>query len=775
MSSKSLVRLLMGASLFLMSAAGAHAADVAAAAAATTPNMGSAGGEGTDVEQIVVTAERNRAAADAPAKASLDQVQPESIISKQYIEQAVSEVGDYTTVALIAPSVSGIGSNGVGIGDYNQINIRGFKDGQFNVTYDGIAFGDTNDPTHHPDDYFPATTIGALVVDRGPGAAGDLGQANFGGAFHMFSPTVSDTFGVTQRVTYGSYNTVDAVTTINTGATSTGAKLLLNFDERHTNGELSYSGGDMSNQTAKFVMPMGANWTFTAFGTRQYTRFNFEDGNGPGITWAQEQAYGKNFNMTNIPGDEHNYKWNYEGKATDFEYVDLKGTVMPSLTAEDQLYSYFYANKTTATDGNGDLIGVSPTSAGYTSPINKVTASLGEKSTDIGGYDKLNQYRVWGNVVRINKDFSSFATLKVGGVTEISTTDRHNDLEDFSANFQPDLKFPASAFLPSATGDKLQENSKWFQYQVFADLDLHPVENLTLTPGVKYVNFNRTVNAANENVAGTAKDTPLNAQNTFSSPLYFFTGNYKLTHDWSIYAQYATGFLIPDLASLYFSGANIEQVQPEKTVTYQAGTVYTKGAITADFDVYEVDASNFENACTIPNSGGVQGECNLGTAKYNGFEGEVAYALPQGLTAFANYSSNVSKTAATAGNTAEAIAASPASAVSNAPRYTAAAGAIYHQGPWSGSLTYKKVGNFLSNGAGSPYFPGYDTLDGSAGYDFGRFKVLLKVSNLLDKRAITSYNGSAAQLYSTAVSANTAYYTFQSGRTIMATLVAKLF
>ena len=39
---------------------------------------------------------------------------------------------------------------------------------------------------------FPASPIGAAGVDRGPGAAGDLGQENYGGAIHFFSPDVSD-------------------------------------------------------------------------------------------------------------------------------------------------------------------------------------------------------------------------------------------------------------------------------------------------------------------------------------------------------------------------------------------------------------------------------------------------------------------------------------------------------------------------------------------------------------------------------------------------------
>jgi iron complex outermembrane receptor protein len=760
----------------LLAAGAAHAAD---APATTTPTMTGAGAEGTDVSQLVVTAEANRAAKDAPAKASLDQVQPESIISRQYIEQAVSEVGDYTSVALIAPSISGIGSNGGGIGDYNKVTMRGFQDGQYNLTYDQISFGDTNDPTHHPADYWPASTIGAMVVDRGPGAAGDLGQANFGGAIHMFSPTVSDTFGVQQKLTYGSFNTVDSVTTINTGDIGSGAKLLLNFNLRNSDGELTHSGGYMLNQMAKFVAPIGANWTFTALAAQEYTKFSLADA-GPGATWHQMQLYGQNFALTDIPGDEHNYNWNYEAKGTDFEYVDLKGTVIPSLTAEDQLYTYYYSNKTTAVNDITGLIGGPNTSLLQNTTKGGFGPTAATNPNDVGGYDKLNLYRVWGNVVRINKEWS-FGTLKVGSLQEISSTDRHNGFIDLSNGGAPDIKFqPLSKYplLAAPTNYKLQENSKWFQYQVFADFEIHIGDNLKLTPGVKYVDFTRNVNAANESVAGGAKNQPLVAQNTYTSPLYFFTANYKVTHDWAFYAQVGTAFLIPSLSALYTNGANLQNLQPQKTLTYQGGTVYTHGNLTADADLYNVDVSNLYVACNIldPITGNptntASGFCNVGKAKYNGFEGEIAYALPYGVSLFANGSSNVAKAQANPGNPAEGIAAAPAQGITNAPRWTAAAGVIYNSGPWAATMTYKNSGTYVagynSTTGHAISLPGFDTLDASGSYDFGHFKLKLAVFNLADKRAITSFSGQV--LYSPT---DTGLYQLQSGRTIMGTLIAK--
>lgn len=61
-------------------------------------------------------------------------------------------------------------------------SIRGFQDGYFNVTFDGIRWGDSNDFTHHSTSYFMPQNTGSVVVDRGPGTAAesldrDLGRS----------------------------------------------------------------------------------------------------------------------------------------------------------------------------------------------------------------------------------------------------------------------------------------------------------------------------------------------------------------------------------------------------------------------------------------------------------------------------------------------------------------------------------------------------------------------------------------------------------------------
>ena len=94
-------RLMAGVSLTLM-------------AAATPATEGS---EGSSASEVVVTAEKGAAAANAPTKASLQEFQPESIISRQFIEQVTPETGGWVQAASIAPSLSGIPANGGGVGE----------------------------------------------------------------------------------------------------------------------------------------------------------------------------------------------------------------------------------------------------------------------------------------------------------------------------------------------------------------------------------------------------------------------------------------------------------------------------------------------------------------------------------------------------------------------------------------------------------------------------------------------------------------------------------
>jgi iron complex outermembrane receptor protein len=117
----------------------------------------------------------------APSQASLVASEPQSIISNEFIQNNLSPTANYIDIMALTPSVWTVDPNGPGLMENIATFIRGFQDGQFNVTFDGIPWGDSNDFTHHSTSYFMAQDIGTVVVDRGPGNAATLGDATFGG------------------------------------------------------------------------------------------------------------------------------------------------------------------------------------------------------------------------------------------------------------------------------------------------------------------------------------------------------------------------------------------------------------------------------------------------------------------------------------------------------------------------------------------------------------------------------------------------------------------
>src|SRR5487761_2702941 len=177
----------------------------ASALADQAVDLGAVGTTGTGV----VTAAENPASAiyQAPTQASLLATEPQSIITQHYIQENASAGSNYTDIISIAPSVVSINPNGPGMMETQSMTIRGFSDGQYNVTFDGIPWGDSNDFTHHSTSYFMPQDIGGIVVDRGPGNAGTLGDATFGGTIAVNSKNPTSEAAFTPYATFGSFNT----------------------------------------------------------------------------------------------------------------------------------------------------------------------------------------------------------------------------------------------------------------------------------------------------------------------------------------------------------------------------------------------------------------------------------------------------------------------------------------------------------------------------------------------------------------------------------------
>ncbi|MES2041986.1 MAG: TonB-dependent receptor plug domain-containing protein [Pseudomonadota bacterium] len=223
----------------------------------------------------------------APVQTSLKATQPQSIITATFIEQSVTPLADFNAVARIAPSIgSGVSANGPGLAE-TKVTLRGFQDGEYNVTYDGIPFGDTNNPTHHSTSYFPARIIGGMVIERGPGNASNLGQATFGGSINLFSKELSHDFHFSPYATFGSWNTKMLGVQLDSGTSSYfgDTRFMFNASRLTTDGYLTYSGVTEDNYQFKLQRTLGKETVLTVFST--YNKITSYTPDKGGVTLSQ--------------------------------------------------------------------------------------------------------------------------------------------------------------------------------------------------------------------------------------------------------------------------------------------------------------------------------------------------------------------------------------------------------------------------------------------------------------------------------------------------------
>ncbi len=725
------------------------------------------------IETVVVTGTRFNADV-APAKARLETTQPQTIIQKSYIQDSIAPTADYVTILAIVPSLTGLSINGPGLSDGNVKNtLRGLPDGNFGLSYDGIPFGDTNGPTHHSESYFPSSTIGAADVDRGPGNAGTIGSSTYGGTIKLYSEGLDDDMHIRQTATGASWATFNFNTNIQTGAFDVlghETRALVNYQVSGSSGYLTQQSTHRENELVKLTTELAPNWTLTFFGSRNGLSQIVNDSNG--ASPAQIVNFGKHFALQNTNPNLPTYApYNPEHKDTDMEYLRLLGDITPDLHFDDQAYTYAYINKTTTT------LTVTQTQANITANTGQgVGTKVGGVSfaNDISGYTKLNAYRVFGNVARLTWDYSVGSVtgeIRAGVWSEWSATERQRYYLDITkcaaanggmcpgfavehSGLFADQKTTSGTTFGGVAGVGYFEHTGWSQYEPFIEVDIKPIEDLTITPGVKYVWWDHTIDA-NSLIKGKTSSTPpgpsiygtgllpgvagpqVNPTSfTTTRTLPFATVNYKLQQNWSVYAQYANGIYVPDITSFELNGPIGTFPKPQTTTNYQFGSVYYADNFSIDADVYYIDSDNTIQQVT----GGTcpAGEtCNVneGTVTYKGVEGEATYAFDEnqwngaldGLAIFTNGSLNSAKA-----HTDPTNPNSPTFQDKTAPFWTAAGGLIYKNNGWKISLIDKLTGQQYADAAskraadlvaGSQFYRigAYNKMDLTAYYDIDNF------------------------------------------------------
>jgi iron complex outermembrane receptor protein len=146
-------------------------------------------------------------------------------ITQAMIKNFMSPVADYGEAVEMAPGTFTTNGNGVGLGQ-SKTYFRGFPDGDYDIDFDGIPFYDTN--TSHP----PLLGLLPLAVPRRhrlrPLARHRLHHrpTPFGGSIHLLSKPFSPVRTSAAAFSYGSFNTF-STTASTTPATSAPAQVQL--------------------------------------------------------------------------------------------------------------------------------------------------------------------------------------------------------------------------------------------------------------------------------------------------------------------------------------------------------------------------------------------------------------------------------------------------------------------------------------------------------------------------------------------------------------------
>ncbi|MGI3776778.1 MAG: TonB-dependent receptor [Janthinobacterium lividum] len=660
----------------------------------------------------------------APTRAPLGATQPTSVLGSEYIQNNIPPQSDYAQIVALSPSVIAIEQNGPGNAFSGEVGIRGFQDGQYNVTLDGIPFGDSNNYTHHTSSYFMNRDLSQVAVDRGPGTASTIGDATFGGTIALDSKAPATRTLLTPYAAGGSFNTTLEGAELDTGPLPGGGALVIDGEHTASDGALSYAAAARTNLFGKYVMPLGPRTVLTVEGMYNTTDQYFDRG----ASRAQIARFGPNYGFSNDPKLQNYYLYNKNRSHSDFDYAGIRSELSDDWVFETKVYTYGY-----------DLKGVRAIDVS-----NSTFPGTTYGRNDIPGTAQNNQYRAFGDTFQVTRSFPH-GDVKVGGWVENQANAYSQANIDLTrGNILSPNSFKAFTYL---------DHEDLLTLQPYFELDLRPLPGLTITPGVKYDFFRRTLNAQ-VNV-GTGQ--PLSYDKSYAAPLPAVTAHYLLTPSWAAYLQYAKGFLAPQLNYIQNADPTKTNVSPQQTNNYQVGTTYQTPRLSISGDLYYIDFSNMIASRAV----GVNTiYFNQGAVDYYGVEAEGTLAVGHGVSLYANGSGNVARNRATG------------QPVANAPEATAAGGVIYVHGAIYASLLDKWVGSRYGDVGLRQGLDPFNNLGAAIAYTVHRpgvppVALRLQFDNLLDSRKIDQFD-----LY--AGSKQTPLYYVQAGRSVFASVAVPL-
>jgi len=635
----------------------------------------------TVTTSITVSETMSLAAATAPSGNLLEATSAKTEVSSDFIKNFMSPVADYSEYINYAPGTFSLNPNGIGLGQ-GKTFFRGFSDGQYTMTFDGIPFEDTNSPTHHSWANFPSGWTDSVDFDRSPGLASTFGPTNFGGSINLKSPPLFPDPDIRATFDYGSFNTRVLQLDADSGFFGKGSKnsFLTDIQQLLSDGYQTYNRQKRVAGYGKYQYRISDRSSFTAYGGLVDIWTNTPNTTNP--TRAQVAQYGDNYLLDGTPllsdgtPDPYYYGYNTYHVQTDFEYLAYNADLGHGWKFDTKAYTTRYWNKQFYQNG--------------------ATVSL--SSAKPSGVDKLNGYRHAGDTAILTNE-SKYGIFRVGMWFDWAYTDRYQ----VPSNIITQLDTPFGNF---------HEHFITTSAQPFAEYEWHAAPKFVLTAGIKAADYGMSLNQYQDNgktvgcLGGTlGKDPNTGAPFCFGGAQFVahsinynnwlpnIAARYSLKSNWSVYAQFAEGSIIPLSSVFDVPNANV-LVPPKPTLakTYQTGSVMKYRRWTLDADAYYIHFQNGFDTYTDPTTNEPV-YVATGPSNTKGIEAEASFVLPYGLSLYANGTMGSAKyqTGANYPNGGLWVA--------NAPKNVETVSLLWHHADWSLGFVDKRVGMLYNDNA----------------------------------------------------------------------------
>jgi len=503
-----------------------------------------------------------------------------------------------------------------------RITLRGFNQNQLGFTLDGVPLGDMsygNTNGLHISRAIIADNIGSTRVSQGAGALGTASTSNLGGTIEFFSRDPQDELGIAGNITYGDSNTIRAYGTLDTGDLG-GFKAYISAAHIDADKWKGFGTQRSTQVNAKLVADVSPSTTFTAFVNfsdrkeNDYHDFSLDMLDRLGYFWdnvsdnwplaVQVAFVGANTGYTGVAVGPNNFGTTYPAPFTnaDDAYFDaggLRRDWVASGRIDQQLgdavklglQGYYHTNK-----GQGSWITPYRASPGGLPLSFRTTEYEMERIGVLGDLvAELSAHTVRANLWYENNDFEQARRFYTIG----------SSLTAPSTNA---LTYQSNPFFTQWNNDY---NTSTLQYAIQDQWDV--TDAFTVTAGFKGQIVKLEATAINPNPSPLAVGE-IDNEDLFLPQVGVL---YKLGGGNEIFASFTQNqrALIASATSGPFAtsaagfAALRDQIEPEKTDTYEVGFRFGEGQLTGVVAAYLVNFS--DRLLAIPQGPGIVGNAPL--------------------------------------------------------------------------------------------------------------------------------------------------------------------